>query len=622
MYFGVFEALGFGLMRISSATRLIFTMAVLSAVFVFPQNAFASAPICPAGANVDAAEAAILKNKLKAKLARDGVPERIRALVDKLPNCRKCIEAVKGVKVVQVLDREVGLELEKRTGVLSGQLTNIVGNYMYRSGEWSPKNEQIARTMVAEGTAVAMHITLLSGPCICCPEDEISARAWQRAGGALRDDGTFFNNEVSISINDPARLGPLPRDLYELEDSLTAKALDGDIEGSGRLPPDYPPILRIAQAFCPECRDLAERRNALVRQYNDLRERAVAQRKEGSRQLREYVSQESESIRRRKLINSPGETDSNAGFQRDLSRTRADKARLERANATVAQAREKRARLEELAKQIDELDKKLLECDQVPCRVEATNTPAAVVTEPSDDLAPDRRVQQTFAAFLGLAFKNSIMASSVNYVSGGLSANGNSAVHSAAFSLGLMAYPFAGVPVYVSAEGMIFAGGDGNFYTATFHPGPGGDTTARGRPQWAGRVSVGVTVPFEGGCVNRSTCFLVDVDGGVIFEKFRTTFVTDESGGGGQRNVFAFDHTHAGFSLGAALSIPVCSLLDLACGLALAPYGRMNFFPGANEAFRVTTNAFNLSYAGDFDIGTQAEIGMRLVMPFGGGTRR
>jgi hypothetical protein len=622
MQFVFFKRLACDLPRFANAAVLFFAATFLFATFVFPQKALAAAPSCPPGTNVNIAESAILKNKLKAKLARDGVPERIRALVDKLPNCRKCIEAVKKVKIVTVVDREVGLELERRNGPINGLSTEIVGNYMYRSGDWSPKNEQIARTLMEQGTAVAMHITLLDGPCSCCPEDEISARSWQEAGGALRDSETLFNNEVSISINDPARLGPLPRDLYELEESLTAKAIDGDIEGSDRLPPDYPPILRIAQAFCPECRNLAEQRNALVRQYNDLREMAVAQRKEGSRRLREHVSQEGESVRRRQLINSPGETDTEAGYRRDLSRTRADNARLEKANATLAQARAKRAKLEELAKQIDILDKTLLDCDQVPCRVEATNTPAPVVNETSAELAPDRRVQQTFAAFLGLAFKNSVMASGVDYISGGLSANGSTAVHSAAFSFGLMAYPFSGLPVYVSAEGMIFAGGDGNFYTASFHPGPGGDTTAKGRPQWAGRVSVGVTVPFEGGCVNRSTCFLVDVDGGVIFEKFRTTFVTDESGGGGQRNVFAFDHTHAGISLGAALSIPLCSLVDVTCGLALAPYGRMNFFPGATESFRVNTSAFNLAYAGDFDIRTQAEIGMRLVMPFGGGNRR
>jgi hypothetical protein len=539
---------------------------------------------------------------------------------DNLPNCRQCIESVTGVEIVNVLDVEVGLEIEERTaafGALSGVTTSVVGDTMYRSVAWSPTNERNSRASLEEGTTQAFHITLLGGLCICCPDDEVSARAWRDAGGAFRGSDTLFNNEVSISLSDPSQLGPLPPDLYELDPSLTAEALDGPIVGNSRLPANFPPMLRIAQAFCPECRELAAQRNALVRQYNVLRDEVVSLRREGDRQLRVHIAEEGETNRLQRLINPPGATNPDATSQRDFARVRQDRNRLLEANATLAEARSKQDELEALTVRIEALDQQLEDCDKLPCRPDEPVIVTATPSAPATETSIDARVRQTFAAFIGLAFKNSIMSSDVNYVTGGLFGSGNDAVQAAAISFGLLAYPFAGLPVYVSAEGMVFAGADGNFYTVTFHPGPGGDTTAEGRPLWAGRVSVGVTVPVEGGCINRSTCFLVDLEGGAVFEGFRTTFVTDESGGGGQRNVFAFNQTHVGLSLGAAFSMPLCALMEVACSAALSAYGRLNLFPGASESFRVTTSAFGLTYAGGFDVGTQAELGLRLVIPFG-----
>lgn len=55
------------------------------AVFMIAQPVQAAAPHCPPGACVDLEEANTLKQELKQKMARAGVPPRLQALVDKLP---------------------------------------------------------------------------------------------------------------------------------------------------------------------------------------------------------------------------------------------------------------------------------------------------------------------------------------------------------------------------------------------------------------------------------------------------------------------------------------------------------------------------------------------------------
>lgn len=610
--------------RVAFVTRRGFQRAecaILSAIgllclaaFMIISPAQAAAPHCPPGACVDLEEATKLKQDLKREMARAGAPPRLQALVDRLPNCADCIRASR-LSVVTVHERAVGDAILDRIGEMgTGYDFSKSGSSVYLQTPWSPNRERRARAQLANGRAKAIHFTLLQGPCICCPENEDEAKVWRANGGAARVSATLFNNQVVKSILSADQLGPTPRDLYELDPSLTREAIDGPIVVSDQLPITFPSLERYVSVICPQCRALAAQRNALVEKYNTQREQAASEYFEGSRLLRLHVDRESESLRIRALIAPPTAANPEAFTdQRNFERLQKDSRLLTQANALFASSRVLLKQMEVLKQEIEPLDIALLECDQQPCKEAETALDAA--TEPSNGALANDRVSQTFAAFAGLAFKNSLMSSNLNYISGTQEASGDATVSSAALSFGLMAYPFAGLPIYVSAEGMVFAGSDGNFYTATLHPGLGDDTTAEGRAVWAGRVSLGVTFPVEGGCISRSSCFLVDVDGGVVLERLQTTFVTDESGGGGQRNTYTFDHTHLGFSVGAALSVPLCAFMDVSCGLAIAPFGRLTWFPDAEETFSRTTTAGQ--YAGGFDIDTQVEVGIKLVLPFG-----
>lgn len=584
------------------------------ALFVTAQPAQAAAPHCPPGTCVDLEEAETLKNDLKREMARAGVPPRLQTLVDKLPNCAECIRAAR-LSIVKVHDRAVGNEALRVSGDLgNGFDFNQSGSTTYIQVPWTPNAERTARAQLANGTAKAVHFTLLQGPCICCPKNEDEAAIWEANGGAVRTSATLFNNQIVISMLSADQLGDMPRDLYELDPTLTGKAIDGPVVASNRLPANFPNLERFVSVICPQCRSMAAERNGLVETYNGHREQAVAEYREASRLLQLHLTRASETRRIRALLAPPTAANSDAFVdQRNLERERVDVRLHRQANALFASSRALLKKMEALKPDIERLDAALLKCDQQPC-----GEPETAINDTngsSGERDANAQRQQTFAVFAGMAFKNSIMSSNLHYSTE--YASGDAAVNSAAFSFGLMAYPFSGLPIYVSAEGMVFAGGDGRFYTATLHPGPGGDTTAEGGPVWAGRVSLGVTIPFEGGCVSRSSCFLVDVDGGLVLERTRTTFVTDETGGGGVRNSFTFEQTNVGVSVGAALSMPLCAFIDMACGAALAPFGRVTWFPDAEENFQRTTSAFSNQYAGDFDIDTQYELGMRLIVPFG-----
>lgn len=587
----------------------------LLSLLAFGTAAQASAPHCPPGTCVDLEEAKTLKNELKREMARAGVPPRLQVLVDRLPNCAECIRASR-LSIVTVHDRAVGNELLRLSGDLGdGYDFNHSGSSTYIQAPWSPNSERIARSQLAEGQAKAVHFTLLQGPCICCPKNEDEAAIWEANGGAVRNADTLFNNEIVISIRSVDQLGELPSDLYELDPSLTRQAIDGADTASKRLPAAFPKLERFVSVICPQCRALAAQRNALVEEYNNKREKAAEDFFEGSRLLDLHISRSNETRRIRALIPSPTAANPNASVdQRNADREREDARLLRQANALFARSRALVEEMTALKPDIDKLDVALLECDQQPCSEPETAINGTNV--PSGEQDTNTQLSQAFAVYAGMAFKNSIMSSNMHYSTE--HASGDASVNSAAFSFGIMAYPFSGLPIYVSAEGMVFAGGDGRFYSVNLHPTLGNDTTAEGGPVWAGRVSLGVTIPFEGGCISRTSCFLVDLDGGVVLERTRTTFVTDESGAtNGLRNSFTFEQTNVGVSVGAALSMPLCAFMDITCGAALAPFGRVTWFPDAEDNFQRTTSTFNLDYEGDFDIDTQFELGMRLIVPFG-----
>lgn len=602
--------------RSTAAGCLLVAVLVTTALLISgPSPAQASAPNCPPDACVDVSEATALKAEVKRQMASRGVPPRLQTLIDQLPNCVACIRAAE-LRVVVVMDREAGLADQRRFGRSDPyNIRSSVGDTMYASTEWSQRAEAKARRDLAAGRIQAFHITVAEGPCICCPETREAAERWLAAGGALRPSPTQFDNRYAFSFSDPERDAALPRDLYELDPSLRALAFEDPPAINTRLPVTFPPVLREAQALCPECRALAARRNALARQHNELREQAAELYIEGGRLLRRHIWFEGETVRAQGLVDPPGEENDGVAQQNDIERVRADAFRLTEANEIIRQSNELRAQAEALQPQIDALDAELAACDQLPCAAEQPIADANL-PDPEPTLDADARIARSFAAFVGLSFKSSWMASNVDY--GGLRASGSALVPAAGLSAGLMAYPFAGIPLYVSAEGMLFAGPDGSFYTVTFHPGPGNDTTAKGRAVWAARVAIGYTLPLQSGCISRAACYLVDLEGGLVFEGFRTRYITNESGGGGIRNVFTFNETHTGVSLGAALSVPLCAVMDIVSGPALAPFARLNLFPGDSDPFAVTTPSFNLSYAGAFDIDAQAELGLRLIMPFGG----
>lgn len=159
---------------------------------------------------------------------------------------------------------------------------------------------------------------------------------------------------------------------------------------------------------------------------------------------------------------------------------------LRQANALFASSRALLEKMAVLKPQIEQLDVALLECDQQPCS--EAELAISEATEPSDLEIANNRVSQTFALFAGLAFKNTQMSADLDCISGSEQAFDDAAVSSAAFSFGLMAYPFAGLPLYLSAEGMVFAGNEGRF-----------PTPLQLDCRWGGRISVllGIRVAFN-----------------------------------------------------------------------------------------------------------------------------
>lgn len=341
-----------------------------------PEPACAQGQACPPGTRVDTAAAQTLKAQLKARMAREGVPPRLQELVDKLPDCPACIERAR-LQVVSAHDRasyEAGEErrqsINRAFGAqVAGGSTNAVGDNVFEAVEWSPTNEAIARRGLRSGRIKAFFVTLLSGPCICCPEGRDRAEAWQRAGGfdgqIYRQSPQLFNADVASGANSASGLGEDPADLYELDPSLTAAALDGEIVA--RPVPNLPPAVRTAQPLCPHCRALAAERNTLADRYNDLRDSYAADYAEADRLLRLYVSRAGEIARQDQLVTRGGEANADARDRADLIRDRDHIALLTQANALFDKARATLAELEALRPDLERLDARLLACDTQPC---------------------------------------------------------------------------------------------------------------------------------------------------------------------------------------------------------------------------------------------------------------
>ncbi|MCJ8308692.1 MAG: hypothetical protein HRU27_01650 [Rhizobiaceae bacterium] len=483
---------------------------------------------------------------------------------------------------------------------------SIVGDSAYLPGEYSAVNELKARENLRSGRSSSFHITLLSGPCICCPEEDDKAQAWKAAGGPFRKSDTLFDNRTAVSFNTPNDAADDPEDIFTLDPQLTTLALDGE----PKLPNlRKPPFQRVVQPICKKCKALADRRNQLGSRYNDLRETYLNDYGEGSRLYRVYANYSGESARIEKLATRPGVD----GVERDRQRLKKANAILIRANKLIKSGREAVEELQKSEKQLEQLDAELLECDQLPCEDPAPQPDAVVQQEADPSPPPGAQELLTFYALIGSKLGSYDAALAPGF--GGNFANGTT-FSNPTLGFGFLYSPFETLPLYFGLEGAAFLGSRGEIITVNLHPTAGNDTRVSAEPETALRFSVGTTIPFEGGCITRFQCYSIDVEGGLTLEQIRYTFSTDESGGGGVNNSFSGNFNRLGFSVGAALNLPACQFIEMACNLVFAPYLRATFFNGGGETFQHTSANLNNVYQGRVKAERQVEAGLRLLFKF------
>ena len=248
-----------GLIVISAGAFLPFALLV-------PSDSQCATCACPP-MWCESEDGARARKQKKAAAIRMGLPERLAALYDRLPPCRGCVETSPDwPHIGWRYDADAYEEKFGRPPPYDG-----------RSLTWTRDLEQKLRQDMRDGIVSKMAITIGVFPCRCCPElDE---------DGNMTSDRTFFEQtpgydaeldvhaDAAILYTDPAQLGPEPTDLTELPASF---ARPDEL----RFPRvNVPTPIRVVQAFCPDCRSIADEYNELAREVDeDRRLRARRQR--------------------------------------------------------------------------------------------------------------------------------------------------------------------------------------------------------------------------------------------------------------------------------------------------------------------------------------------------------
>jgi hypothetical protein len=220
------------------ATRYALVLVLLAAALA-PRQAGAQPASCPCPAHycVDPPAAARAKEALKANMAQLGVPARLRALVDRLPDCVGCVASSSVYPNVVI---------EYRNGAV-------------RTLGWSRTLERNLRLDLAERKIKSFHLILNAKACACCEEQTAEERPdW--------DSRLSINRDLAIPYTSPADLGDEPADLTQLEPEQQEQQVED---------PGVAPItpMRVVQTLCRPCEPIAEERNGYARQVDELNRR-------------------------------------------------------------------------------------------------------------------------------------------------------------------------------------------------------------------------------------------------------------------------------------------------------------------------------------------------------------
>lgn len=218
---------------------------------------------CPPAYCEDATVAQRLKAAKKAQAEARGLPARLSALYDQLPNCAACIEqAPDWPYLIWRYDVDA---YEETYGIKRSPTAQMA---------WSRNTEQQARNDMRSGLVVDYHVTLASKPCYCCSDATGGEQSWSRlmspsAFGKDRNYNAELKlvttsalqvNQSSLGDDDPADLSEIPRALAgqqpvprEVDDFL----------------PQAP--LRVLQVSCPDCQDKADAYNGQAEKVNRAR---------------------------------------------------------------------------------------------------------------------------------------------------------------------------------------------------------------------------------------------------------------------------------------------------------------------------------------------------------------
>jgi len=250
---------------IPTGTVLFYLALVLfvSAGLSLPAAAVEACGNCPPAYCQDPSRANTLKAAKKAQAEARGLPPRLSALFDRLPNCAACIEQAPDWPYLiwnYDLDR-----YEEVYGVRRAPTSQMA---------WSRNTEQQARDDMRSGLVTDYYISLESSPCYCCSDSTGGRRAWSakmspgafagdqgwNAGMQLMETSALHVNQVALGDDDPADLGTIAPAL------AGRQPVPGEVDAFLTERP-----LRVLQVSCPDCQGKADTYNSIAETVNRAR---------------------------------------------------------------------------------------------------------------------------------------------------------------------------------------------------------------------------------------------------------------------------------------------------------------------------------------------------------------
>ena len=192
---------------------------------------------------------------------RKGLPARLAAYYDNLPNCMACVEfSPDWPSITWKIDQDAWEERYGREP-----------KFETRGTAWSRDLEKRLRDGMRKGDVTKFSITLATVPCRCCPED-----ATKKTQVGYNTDKSFFlgtsgwdsdlkvHDGAGVIYTTPGQLGADPQDLTSLPESFRRS-------NSLKQPKlELAPPVRVVQPLCPDCLPIASEYNELGSQINDI----------------------------------------------------------------------------------------------------------------------------------------------------------------------------------------------------------------------------------------------------------------------------------------------------------------------------------------------------------------